>query len=396
VSETVRKLAALDELEVTIEKLIAGGDGLARCDGVPVFVPRSAPGDRLRVRIVERRPDYGRAEILEVLAPGPGRRTPPCPVFDRCGGCDLQHLDDALQTQLKAEAVLETLRRLGSIERPPRLEVFAGAPFGYRLRTQLQVAAGDGTARVGYFARGSHDLVETERCAVLVPELEQWLTRLPVALAGSAVKRLDVAAGDDGVTFAPAVADLPHGEVAVAFDGLSLSFDARCFFQGHRGLLGTLVERAVGAETGQTAFDLYCGVGLFALPLARRYAKVVGVESDAVAVRHARNNARRNRIANLEIVARSMEAWIRSLPHGADRVLVDPPRSGMSLVTRRVLLDRRPARLSYVSCHPAAMARDLADLSSGFQLESLDLIDLFPQTGHLEVVAQLRAGGGGR
>jgi 23S rRNA (uracil1939-C5)-methyltransferase len=247
---------------------------------------------------------------------------------------------------------------------------------------------------VGYFARGSHELVETDQCAVLVPELQQWLTRLPAELAGSPVKRLDVAAGDDGVSFAPAVADLPHGEVSVAVDGLSLSFDARCFFQGHRGLLGTLVERVVGSATGQTAFDLYCGVGLFTLPLARRYGAVVGVESDGVAVRHARNNARRNRLANVEIVARSMEAWIRSLPSGADRVVIDPPRSGLSLVTRRVLADRRPSRLSYVSCHPAAMARDLADLRSGFDLESLDLIDLFPQTGHLEVVAQLRAHGG--
>ena len=133
------RLALLEEVEVTIEKLVMGGEGLARYDGIPIFVPRSVPGDRLRVRLTQRRPDYARAEIVEVLDPGPGRRQPPCPHFDRCGGCDLQQIDDELQPRLKAAAVAETLRRLGRLEMPPP-ELVAGEPWAYRLRAQLHAA----------------------------------------------------------------------------------------------------------------------------------------------------------------------------------------------------------------------------------------------------------------
>jgi len=164
------RLAGVDEVEVRIEKLVAGGDGLGRWEGIPLFVARSAPGDRLRVAITERRPDYGRGEIVEILEPGPGRREPRCPHFARCGGCDLQHLEDALQVELKAAAVLETLARIGGVELPGEPEVLAGAPWSYRLRTQLHVdpakePAGPGSQGpgVGYFERGSHELVPVDR-----------------------------------------------------------------------------------------------------------------------------------------------------------------------------------------------------------------------------------------
>ncbi|HEX2163687.1 MAG TPA: TRAM domain-containing protein, partial [Thermoanaerobaculia bacterium] len=201
------RLAAWEEIEVEVEKLVAGGDGLARPEGVPVFVPRSAPGDRLRVRLVERRPDYGRAEIVEVLAPGPGRRRPPCPYYERCGGCQLQHLDDDLQSRLKAEATLETLARLGGIELPEPPEVLTAGHWSYRLRTQLHTrrrdagpggaspGAGSPGVEIGYFARGSNDLVPIEACPILVPELEALLPVLPERLADKTPRRLDLAAG---------------------------------------------------------------------------------------------------------------------------------------------------------------------------------------------------------
>jgi 23S rRNA (uracil1939-C5)-methyltransferase len=148
-ADVARTLASIDEVEVTVEKLVAGGEGLARVDGVPLFIPLSAPGDRLRVRVVERHPDFGRARIVDVLAPGPGRREPPCPHFGPCGGCDLQHLDDERQSVLRAQAALETLRRLGRFDRLPEARLVRGRAWGSRLRAQVRTepVAGSGASR---------------------------------------------------------------------------------------------------------------------------------------------------------------------------------------------------------------------------------------------------------
>lgn len=405
------KLVGVDEIEVTVEKLVAGGDGLARCEGVPVFVPRSAPGDRLRVRLTERRPDYGRAEIVEILEPGPGRREAPCPYFDRCGGCDLQHLEDDLQLHLKAEAVVETLSRIGRVAPPDDLRVVSGEAWGYRQRTQLhteparsspdEVAdGGDDRPRVGYFERGSHELVAVERCPILVPELEDLLPGLPRRLSEveRLPRRIDLAAGDGAqVTAAPVVEGLPHGEVSIRVGEDEYLFDARCFFQTHRGLVGDLVAAAVDPKRspapgsgGGTAYDLYCGVGLFTLPLARRYGTVVGVEGDRLAVRYARRNLRAAKLEGAHVEGQAVESWIRALPEGVDRLVVDPPRTGLKGVVLKTVLERRPRWVTYVSCHPAALGRDLKKLLRWYRLDGLTLIDLFPQTGHMEAVAQLR------
>lgn len=407
------RLVDLEELELTIEKLVAGGDGLARWEGVPIFVPRTAPGDRLRVRITERRPDYGRGEVLEILEPGPGRREAPCPYFARCGGCDLQHIDDERQPLLKAEAAWETLLRLGRLELPEAPELITGDAWAYRLRTQLHVrppepspepspekgseneaAGGPGLPRVGYHARGSHELVEVDRCPILVPEIDGELLRLPSRLGGSYPRRLDLTCGDEGrITSAPRNEAYPGGEVTltatVGGAPFTYAYDARTFFQAHRGLVGRLIEVAVGDDEGGAACDLYGGVGLFALPLARRYRQVTLVEGDRIAVRFARNNARRNRVDNVELVNQAVETWMRRPPSGLDRVLVDPPRAGLAKPVRRALAQEPPRRLTYVSCHVATLARDLRQLSELYRVQSVTFLDLFPQTGHIETVAQL-------
>lgn len=394
------RLSELEELELTIEKLVAGGDGLGRFEGIPIFVPRSAPGDRVRVRLYERRPDYGRAEILELLTPGPGRREPPCPHFARCGGCDLQHLEDAVQTRLKGEALLETVRRISGVAVPDPSAVVAGEPWGYRLRTQVHTRAVQGGFEVGYFARRSRDLVAVARCPVLVPPLEKELATLGRRLPERAPSRIDMACGDGTqVSHAPLVEGLPHGELRRKVGSFEYRFDARCFFQGHAGLLEKLVEVVVGSATGATAADLYGGVGLFALPLARRYSRVLMVEGDRIATRFARKNARANfpdlaedisGAQGLEIVGQAVETWVGSgLAENLDRIVVDPPRDGLSAAVRRLLVLRPPKRMTYVSCHPAALGRDLRELSEVMAIESLVLLDLFPQTGHMEAVLQL-------
>lgn len=376
-----------------IEKLVAGGDGLGRIDGVPLFVARSAPGDLVRVRLVERHADYGRAEIEEILEPGPGRRPDPVPELSRAGICDLQHLDDDLQTRLKAGAVRETLEKLGGFRLPANLEVVKGEPWHYRLRTQLhtEVDPVTGGIRVGYHARGTNEVLAVSSCPILVPELEALLQDLPGLLGDKPPKRLDLAAGDPGggVSVAPLVPGLPSGEVTVTVGDLTYGYDARTFFQGHRGLLPRLVEAVVGPWEGEAAYDLYAGVGLFTLPLARRYGRVVAVEADTNATRYVRNNARRNRISNVDVVAKAVESWLPDLPEGVDRVVVDPPRAGLVHKVRQALLKSRPKRLTYVSCHPAALARDLRILIKDYEIEKVTLFDLFPQTGHMETVVQM-------
>ncbi|MBZ0113400.1 MAG: class I SAM-dependent RNA methyltransferase [Thermoanaerobaculia bacterium] len=405
-------LALVEEFEITVEKLVAGGEGLGRYQGVPVFVPRSAPGDRLRVRLVERKSDYGRAEIVEILEAGPGRREPPCPYFVHCGGCDLQHLEENRQVEFKAAAVRETLLRLGGISLPRNTEIIAGKPWGYRVRAQIhskvieeardpesEDATTDDTGeeevrrrvQVGYHRRGSNDLVAIDQCRILVPELEAMIPHLPGAIPLAGPRRLDLLAGDDRLTTAPPVEGLPQGEVKMTVGEFSYLLDARCFFQAHRTLTPVLVNKAIGAWTGGVAVDLYAGVGLLTLPLARRYENVLAVEGSNVSVRFARKNARRNGLPGIEVMSQAVESYVaKGLPANVDRIVVDPPRSGLSKVVRRALLEAKAGRLTYVSCHPATLARDLRALTEEiYELESLVLIDLFPQSGHMEVVAQL-------
>jgi len=390
VSDSSNIPADVDEIEIEIEKIVDGGQGLARRDGLPIFVPRSAPGDRLRVTLVERRPHYARAEIVKILEPGPGRREAPCSFFESCGGCDLQHLEDSLQTELKVEAARETLTRLGGVELPERQSVVRGDAWAYRLRTQLQVLPGEERSEVGYHARGTHELVSVNRCPVLVPELERQLGGLPRQLAGEKLHRLDLLASADELSAAPPVAGMSGKEVTFEAGGFRYRLDARVFFQGHAGLLDELIQSVLEDDEGESAVDLYSGVGFFTLPLARRYEQVTAVEGDRVAVRYARKNVRLNKLQNVDLVSTAVESWIGRLPEAVDRVVLDPPRVGLTPKVRVRLLDRGPKRLTYVSCHTAALARDLKILQRMFELEGLVFLDLFPQTGHLEIVAQLR------
>jgi 23S rRNA (uracil1939-C5)-methyltransferase len=391
-------LANLDEVELVIEKLVQGGEGLGRVEGVPVLVPRTAPGDRVRVRLVERHPDYGRGEVAELLAEGPGRRRPPCPVYDRCGGCDLQHLDDELQTRLKVAAAREALLRIGHLEAPAGAPVVRGAAWGYRIRTQVhceRASGADGMPRVliGYRERRSDRLVPTQRCPILDPLLESQLPRLAEALSrlDDPPRRIDLGVGGGRVSCAPPVPGIENRELELAIGEDRYAFDARAFFQAHRDLVAELVRVAVGdhGDAQGDAYDLYAGVGLFSVPLARRYRRVVAVEGDAVAARYARRNARSNRVRNLEVEHRAVERYAEGLPSGPARVLVDPPRQGLTAGVRRALLRSAPRRLTYVSCQPATLARDLRHLADGYDVESVTFLDLFPQTAHLETVVQL-------
>jgi 23S rRNA (uracil1939-C5)-methyltransferase len=243
---------------------------------------------------------------------------------------------------------------------------------------------------VGYFERGSHTLVPIRVCPILLPELEATVTGLGNVLGADAPRRLDLTAGDDArITVAPPIEALSRGSVTRRVGSWTYELDARAFFQAHAGLIGDLQREVCGRARGELAVDLYAGVGFFTLPLARRYQRVIAVESDRVASRFAGRNARANDCRNIEIAPVSAETWARSMPKGIDRVVVDPPRTGLPRPLRRALNAARVKRLTYASCHPATLARDLRDLGTDYTVERLVMLDMFPQTGHLEIVVDL-------
>ncbi len=409
--------------EVAIAKLVAGGDGLGFLEGKPIFVPRSAPGDVLEVVLTEQKKDYARGTIQRVIKPGPDRIRPRCAHYDDCGGCDLQHLEYRAQVQAKVEAAVETLRRIGGRSLPEEVRIVRGESWNYRLRTtlhqqpvestdptmdQLQDPASasvsgtisepnEPTMQSGYWARHSDRLVPVRECPVLVPELEALVQHLPGSLEGQLGRRIDLAVGDRGrVTFAPATIRGTGGPVTAKVGDYSYEFDARCFFQTHRGLLADLVDAVIGSESAENsddrmerAVELYAGVGLFTLPLAQRYGKVLAVEGDRIACRYLRTNARKNGLDNVTVVNQAVQTWLRDLPPAVDRLVVDPPRSGLSPYVRSAIKRAVVPRLTYVSCHPAALARDLASFKQ-YEIEEITFLDLFPQTGHIEIVVQAR------
>jgi len=366
-------------VEVTVEKLVFGGDGLARVGAHVVFVPMSAPGDVLRIRVTEVGRGFARGEIREIVKPGAARRDPRCRHFGSCGGCQLQHVGYAAQLEAKAGFVRESLRRIGRIEWTADIPVRSAAEYGYRTRAELQARRG----HIGYFRTATHEIVDVEECPILVPEAEAFVAALR---AGPPKHEIHLAAGDDGtvVTERGAV-------VRQKIAGLDFEFAADSFFQGNRLLVNALVDEAVGEATGGVAVDLYAGAGLFSLPLSRKFREVVAVESWRGAAKQGDANAVRNGIENVRFAAEPVESWLaRTTATHPDLVLLDPPRTGAGHVVVEAISKLAPPAVTYVSCDPATLARDLRlFLALGYTLQSVVALDMFPQTFHVETVAKL-------
>lgn len=383
-----------DELELKIEKIVPRGLGLSFVEGLTVFVPLAATGDRVRARIAEIKGKTAFAEITEVIEPSADRITPPCPYFGTCGGCDLMQLNYTAQLTAKVAMISDCIERIGKIKLEHEIRIIESPQqFGYRLRAQWH--ADPQTGEIGYYQRNSRNLVDIKECIVLVPELQAELDRIrgemsPELAAG--MMQIDAAAGDNGEVSTYS-ADLvePTREIAHTSNGERLSFSARSFFQGNRFLIDKLVETAIGDAAGETALDLYSGVGLFTLPLGRKFKQVVGVEDNEAAVEFANANAVRAGLENIDFYAASVRRFLTSgeAPK-ADFVLLDPPRAGTEKETMNALIGLKPRRISYVACEPSILARDLKRFAeSGYTIESVTAIDLFPQTHHVETVAHL-------
>lgn len=420
------------EAVVDVAGIAAGGAGVGRLpDGRAVFVQRTAPGDRVRVAVVERKRRWARAELRAVLRPGPGRRAAPCPHYDRCGGCTIEHIDYPVQLRVKAGIVAEALRRIGGLDAPTPDVTPSPHEFRYRNRvsfTLLRLGAGRVIAGFHELERPGRIVDITGACLLPEPPVaDAWAAlrrewgrdahrlpsgrRLRLTLRGAAAGEVSLlvdgghAPGrpDELLQRVPALAAVWHrpegardwtllaGAAAVAeqWADEDVALSGVAFLQVNRAAAAALEEhviRLAGAVAGPGArvVDAYCGVGLHARRLAREGAAVVGIELDPDAVREARRAAP----PDTEFLEGRVEDLLpAALP--ADLVILNPPRRGLHAAVPAALVARPPARLIYVSCDPATLARDLARLQPAFRLRSLRCFDLFPQTTHVETVAEL-------
>jgi len=438
-------------LQLQIEKLIYGGDGLARLPaddkgpGKTVFLPFVIPGEKVEAKLTETRPGFARARLDNVLTPSAERIAPDCPYFGSCGGCQYQHIAYDAQLRYKAGILRETLRRTAKLELTSDINIHAGEPWGYRNRTRMHVQHAP-VFQLGYHRTGSRQLLPVEQCPISSPMIneairevwalgsdgklpqsvhgiqffanqndQQLLVELYVRPEGSAKEcqrfaaelhqSLPAIAGvvifasspveDDSRQFAPLSSVHPEQGQAIGSDSLpyrvadhEFRVSAGSFFQTNRFLVEQLVAIAVGDHKGRAALDLYAGAGLFSLALAQRFDQVLAVEASP----HSFSDLRRNASPNVRPTRSTTEPFLaeRGAKLAPDFVIVDPPRAGLGEKTARALGRLSVPRVTYVSCDPATLARDLRGLlESGFKVERTHLVDLFPQTAHMETVLHL-------
>ncbi|MCU1233718.1 MAG: rRNA (uracil-5-)-methyltransferase RumA [Candidatus Solibacter sp.] len=395
----------VSNFEVTVEKLVYGGDGLGRVDGRVIFAPFVLPGERIRAQAEKEKPGMVRARMLEVLEAAPDRIAALCPYFGKCGGCHYQHAPYAYQLAAKRAILAEELRRLGKMEPPDEIGIVSAEPFGYRNRVQLHVE----DARIGYREARSHKLCAVSRCPVGSPKVEAAIAALnEMARDGRwprFMKSIEIFTDETQVQLNVLETERPVarrffdwcGEKIPGMVEGALDYEGRfrvssnSFFQVNRFLIDRLVEVALEGAEGETALDLYAGVGLLSVPLARKFREVTAVESGAGAVRDLQFNADRAGLTNLKALPKTAEEYLAGLETAPDLVVLDPPRTGLGKAVVKRLGELKPRQVTIVACDPATLARDLAGLvAAGYAIEKMTLVDLFPQTYHLETVVRLR------
>lgn len=430
-------------LQVAIERLVFQGSGLGHLpDGRVIFVPYTAPGDLAEVEVAETREDFVRANLVQVLTPSPVRVDPPCRYYGNCGGCQWQHLEYASQLQWKREILQELLARVGKLPGVPVLApVVPAGPWEYRARAQFKIFAG-ARLHIGFHQRETQRVVDIDRCPLLDTRLNDVLRTLrsmrdpALPKLFPQVREVWVAVGagtGEGVVslfartqdraairllFHRIQAEVPtlqgvvlldgnprqhprfvdrhgHGAILEQVGDCRFRVDATAFFQVSglaAGTLTRLVMEAAALTGTERVLDLYSGVGTFTVPLARLAREVVGIEANAAAATDAVHNLRTNGCPEARIVQAQVEQVLPTVAKEGpwDLVVLDPPRQGCSRRVLDAMAGMAVPRVIYVSCDPSTLARDLGILvPSGYRCLSLQPVDLFPQTFHLESVAIL-------
>lgn len=392
--------------KLEIEKLVYGGDALARLDGQVVFVPFALPGEEVEAETTAAKGKLLRAVSASVLKPSPYRIEPKCEYFGRCGGCQYQHSDYAYQVAQKIAILRETLRRIGKVSFDEEIAAITGEQWNYRNRIQLHFEKG----QVGYRRAESHDLCAITHCPISSPKLNEIIGAFSRAVHQrewpAFLKSLELFTNETDVqlniidTARPVAArffnwcaEFISGTVPSALNysaaGHTFRISRGTFFQVNRCLVDALVKEALQNYEGDTVLDLYAGAGLFSLPLAERFRHVEAVERGASAFRDLEWNSS-HQSEKIAPVKATTEEYLQQVTGTPDLVLVDPPRAGLGPDTTHELLRIGAPRVTIVSCDPATLARDLQPLSEAYEIERLALVDLFPQTFHFETVAHLR------
>jgi 23S rRNA (uracil1939-C5)-methyltransferase len=445
-------------VQVTIEKLIYGGDGLARIPasgderrGKTVFVPYVLPGERVEATVVEERKGFTRAALVEVLAPSPARIAPRCEHFGICGGCHYQHSDYTAQLEDKRQILHETILR-GAKLGLPHIEVHSDAEYGFRNRTRMKIAV-DPAFALGYYRHASHELEPVRHCPISSPLINRAIAAMwelageaaaypslrevqffanhddsallvelfihhattPVLLknfarvlrermpeiagvavfaSGATVSRAMDGELEDGnledsrrlsrggVPYIEGAANLVY---QVGSHGYRVS--AGSFFQTNRFLAAKLVELVTRNRSGRAALDLYAGVGLFTLPMSRHFERITSVE---IAQNSYDDLAANAAVPHIQAVHSTTEDYVNAARGRWDFAIIDPPRAGLGERVAKALAGLSIPRLAYVSCDPATLSRDLVTLlAAGYKVEEAHLVDLFPQTYHMETILHL-------
>jgi len=430
-----------EEFMVSIEKLVYGGDGLAHEGERTVFVPFVLPGEEVRVSLKSQKKKLAWANPAEIVKPAESRISPRCPHFKICGGCQYQHIDANEQVRFKKEILKETLSRLGGVRWEGEIPEHAAAPFEYRNRAQWAVRSAMPRS-IGYFLPESSKIIPVDECPVLSPLLAKTFHQLQdlarsnslpgevqeiEAFADSNDEKIALNIAFHEFTQAPVALHkffrdaLPQLESLLLLDQkknrFELSgpgflthtaggFDFRAshlsFFQVNRFLIEDLLQSVVAGKSGSLALDLYAGVGFFSLPLAKTFNRVVSVDANLAATRDLRSNAE---AAGLSITSHNVhtEEFLEKFDETPDVIVLDPPRSGLGQAASAKLAELRAPVIVYLSCDPSTLARDLAVLlqtermpagtkpnAPRYEIESVQLFDLFPQTHHIETLVHLR------
>ena len=430
-----------DELLLSIEKLVYGGDGLGHSDGNTVFVPYVLPGEDVKAAIVSRKKKLAWAKPLEIAKPAADRVTPFCPHFGTCGGCHYQHISYDAQVRLKTEILRETLSRMGGVAWTSEIKPHTAEPLHYRNRAQWAVRHANPRA-LGYFLPETNIVMPVDRCDVLSPALADTFSRLQELTRSASLPEevLEIEAFADSsdskialnVAFKEFAASPAHltklfrdavpaleslllldqkknrfelsgpGYLVHQAAGYEFRVNHLSFFQVNRFLIEDLLRAVVTGAAGESALDLYAGVGFFTLPLAKQFKNIVSVDANLSATRDLRDNAEK---AGVHVVSQNehTEAYLQKLSAAPDFVVLDPPRSGLGQPAAQKLADLGPAEIVYLSCDPSTLARDLAILLQTarkpadspsprhrYEIVAVDFFDLFPQTFHIETLVRLR------
>lgn len=443
-------------IELRVDRLGVSGEGVGRFEGFTVFVPYALPGERVKAGVTDVKKTYATAKIEELLTASADRVKPACAIYDKCGGCQLQHLSYAAQLKAKRQQVIDALTHIGKL---PDLfvEETIGAkdPWNYRNKMQFPVGREKGRTVIGCFAQGSHDIIDTKNCLIqregnneIVNAVREVVTKLNISVYDEdkhrgVLRHVVGRVGEHGeqmVCLVTATPNLPHEKDVIRMirrslphvvsiqqniqtyrnnvimgretkllwgsptitdrlGNLSFHISPRSFFQVNTHQAETLYNKALefaGLTGRETVIDAYCGTGTITLFLAQKARKVYGIEIVKPAILDAQKNARDNHVKNAEFIVGDATAVMpRLYKQGIrpDVVVVDPPRAGCTPVVLETFADMEPDRIVYVSCNPASLARDLAILKTlGYEAQKVQPVDMFPMTSHVETVVLLSKG----